>query len=43
MNARLKDEFGGRHLRVHGHGKAFCHLMFDIFAPSVSQLLRLQI
>ena len=27
-NARIKDEFGGRHLRVRGHLKAFCHLMF---------------
>ena len=43
VNARLKDEFGGRHLRVRGHGKAYCHLMFGILALSVSQLLRLQI
>ena len=42
MNARLKDEFGGRHLRVRGHGKAYCHLMFGILALSVSQLLRLR-
>jgi hypothetical protein len=26
-NARIKDEFGGRYLRVRGHLKAFCHLI----------------
>ena len=25
-NARLKDEFGGRHVRVRGHSKVACHL-----------------
>ncbi|MCY4290672.1 MAG: hypothetical protein OXC72_02790 [Roseovarius sp.] len=24
VNARLKDEFGGRHVRVRGHAKVFC-------------------
>ena len=42
-DARLKYELGGRHLRVRGHGKAFCHLMLGILALSVSQLLRLQL
>ena len=39
--ARLKDEFGGRHVRVRGHAKVFCHLMFGILALTVSQLMRL--
>ena len=43
VNARLKDEFGGRHLRVRGHAKASCHLMFGILALTVNQLLRLQL
>ena len=41
VNARLKDEFGGRHLRVRGHAKAYCHLMFGILALTVDQLVRL--
>ena len=28
-NARLKDEFGGRHVRVRGHGKVACPLEDD--------------
>jgi hypothetical protein len=28
VNGRIKDDFGGRHVRVHGHAKVFCHLMF---------------
>ena len=28
-NARLKDEFGGRHVRVRGHGKVACPLEED--------------
>ena len=38
---RLKDEFGGRHLRVRGHGKVACHLMFGVLALTVDQLLRM--
>ena len=41
-NARLKDEFGGRHVRVRGHSKVMCHLMFGVLALSVDQLLRLR-
>ena len=41
VNARLKDEFGGRHLRVRGHAKASCHLMFGILVLTVNQLVRL--
>jgi Transposase DDE domain len=41
VNARLKDEFGGRTVRVRGHAKVFCHIMFGIVALTVDQLLRL--
>ena len=41
VNGRLKDEFGGRHVRVRGHAKVLCHLMFAILALSVDQLLRM--
>jgi hypothetical protein len=41
VNARLKDEFGGRHVRVRGHAKVLCHLMFGIVALTVDQLMRL--
>ena len=41
VNGRLKDEFGGRYLRVRGPGKVWCHLMFGILALTVEQLMRL--
>ena len=41
VNGRLKDEFGGRYLRVRGPGKVWCHLMFSILALTVEQLMRL--
>ena len=41
VNARLKDEFGGRTVRVRGHAKVLCHLMFGILALTVDQILRL--
>ena len=40
-NARLKDEFGGRHVRVRGHSKVACHLMFGILVLAADQLIRL--
>jgi hypothetical protein len=40
-NARLKDEFGGRCVRVRGHVKVTCHLMFGVLALAVDQLMRL--
>jgi hypothetical protein len=40
-NARLKDEFGARHLRVRGHLKAFCHLMFGVAVLAADSILRL--
>ena len=41
VNARLKDEFGGRQVRVRGHAKVMTHLMFGVLALTVDQLLRL--
>jgi hypothetical protein len=41
VNARLKDEFGGRTIRVRGHAKVMCHLMFGIVALAADQILRL--
>ncbi len=40
-NARIKDEFGGRHLRVRGHRKAFCHLMFGVVTLAADSIVRL--
>jgi len=39
-NARLKDEFGGRHVRVRGATKVMAHLMFGVLALTADQLLR---
>jgi hypothetical protein len=41
VNARLKDEFGAKHLRVRGAAKVMAHLMFGILALTVDQWLRL--
>lgn len=38
---RLKDEFGGRHVRVRGASKVMAHLMFGVLALTADQLLRL--
>ena len=32
VNGRLKDEFGGRHVRVRGAAKVMCHCMFGVLA-----------
>lgn len=40
-NGRLKDEFGGRTIRVRGSVKVMAHLMFGVLALTVDQLLRL--
>lgn len=40
-NGRLKDEFGGREIRVRGAAKVMAHLMFGVLALTVDQLLRL--
>lgn len=41
VNGRLKDEFGGRMIRVRGAEKVMAHLMFGILALTADQLLRL--
>ena len=41
INARLKDEFGARHVRVRGHDKVLSHLMFGMTVLAASQLMRL--
>ena len=41
VNGRLKDEFGGRSVRVRGHAKVMCHLMFGVLALTVDQMMRL--
>lgn len=39
-NARLKDEFGGRNVRVQGPEKVMSHLMFGVLALTADQLMR---
>jgi len=41
VNARLKDEFGGRMIRARDHARVMCHLMFGIVALTADQILRL--
>jgi hypothetical protein len=41
VHARLKDEFGARHIRVRGAKKVMAHLMFGVLALTVDQLLKL--
>lgn len=41
VNSRLKDEFGARMVRVRGHAKVACHLMFGILALTADTLLNL--
>jgi hypothetical protein len=40
-NGRLKDEFGGRFVRVQGSVKVMSHLMFGVLVLSADQLMRL--
>lgn len=40
-NGRLKDEFGGRFVRVQGPVKVMSHLMFGVLVLSADQLMRL--
>ena len=40
VNGRLKDEFGGRHVRVRA-SKVMCHCMFGVLALTADQLVRL--
>jgi Transposase DDE domain/Transposase domain (DUF772) len=39
-NGRLKDEFGGRSIRVKGHAKIACHLMIGVVCLAVDALMR---
>ena len=41
VNARLKDEFGGRNVRVRGAAKIMAHLMFGVVALTADQLMKL--
>ena len=41
VNARLKDEFGGRSVRVRGAAKVMAHLMFGVLALTVDQLWKI--
>jgi hypothetical protein len=41
VNSAVKDNYGGRNVRVRGHDKVFCHIMFGIVALTVDQLMRL--
>lgn len=41
VNSRLKDEFGGRQIRVRGAAKVMTHLMFGVVALTVDQWLRM--
>ena len=40
-NARLKDDYGGRNVRVRGGEKVMSHLMFGMLALTAEQLMRL--
>lgn len=41
VNSNLKDNFGGRFVRVRGHQKVLAHLMFGVLSLTISQTLRL--
>jgi len=41
VNSRLKDDFGGRMLRVRGNAKVTCHLLFGILALTANAILNL--
>lgn len=41
VNSRLKDDFGGKMVRVRGHTKVACHLMFGILALTADALLNM--
>ena len=40
-NSEIKDNYGGRHIRVKGPDKVFCHLMFGLLAITVKQLFNM--
>src|SRR3954467_10954626 len=41
VNGGLKDNHGGRTVRVRGGAKVMCHLMFGVLSFTALQLLRL--
>jgi hypothetical protein len=41
VNSNLKDNFGGRTVRVRGAAKVMCHLMFGVVVLTATQLFRL--
>ena len=40
-NSDLKDNHGARHIRVKGHEKVFCHLMFGVIAITAKQMFNM--
>ena len=40
-NSVLKDNYGANHIRVKGHWKVLCHLMFGILVSTVKQLWKM--
>lgn len=40
-NSDLKDNYGGRNVRVKGHLKVFCHLMFGVIVITAKQLFNM--
>lgn len=40
-NSDLKDNYGTRHIKVKGHWKFLCHLMFGVIAITVKQLFNM--
>jgi hypothetical protein len=41
FNSNLKDNYGGRTIRVKGHSKVMAHLMFGIISITAMQIFRL--
>jgi len=41
VNSLLKDNHGGRHVRVRGASKVYTHVMFGILVIAAEQILRL--
>ena len=41
VNSNLKDNYGGRNIRVKGAEKVAAHLMFGVIAMTAVQLFRL--
>ena len=41
VNSRLKDEFGACKVRVRGHIKVACHLLFGVLTLAADQLIQL--